>query len=111
MSKKRQELQEELQRIEQRCLRQRGPGAKENDPETLEDMTHEKNGQDVKEEKAQNDEERGRKRDKFATDMEKDDSDNDEHQDEMLLKKEDGKDEEIKAEGLKFKILHALVVI
>lgn len=40
MSKKRQELEEELGRIEQRCLRQKAPRAKENNPEANDNTVH-----------------------------------------------------------------------
>ncbi|XP_063627717.1 pinin [Cydia splendana] len=63
MVKKRAELQEELQRIEQRCLRARGPQAKENEPAGKTD-------------------DGGKKRDKFtndADDKDKEDSDGEEH--------------------------------
>ncbi|XP_063367609.1 pinin [Cydia amplana] len=65
MVKKRAELQEELQRIEQRCLRARAPRAKENEPG------------------APGAPGAGSKRDKFASDAareDKDDSDAEEHQ-------------------------------
>ncbi|XP_049877801.1 pinin [Pectinophora gossypiella] len=85
MSNKRAELQEELQRIEQRCLR-RGPGAKENDPETphdekIEDKRPRRKDSETSEtgksDKDMNDD-KGRKRDKFAMDVDdkyKEDSD------------------------------------
>lgn len=38
MASKRQELQEQLQRIEQRCFRMQGPGAKENKPDSHKDV-------------------------------------------------------------------------
>lgn len=75
MAKKRQELQEELQRIEQRCLRVRG--AKENEPDASQEDKEQKlkdsenSEHDVKDEK-------GRKRNKFAMDVdekEREDSD------------------------------------
>ncbi|KAL0868804.1 hypothetical protein ABMA27_007169 [Loxostege sticticalis] len=86
MAKKRQELQEELLRIEQRCLRPRGPGAKENDPELTEkdvDMPLEKDSLSEQEQEMKEDE-KGHKRNKFAMDAdekEKEDSDGDDRPD------------------------------
>lgn len=75
MVKKRQELQEELQRIEHRCLRARGPGTKENDPDHHE-------GEDQKDVDMVNKDEK-KKRDKFAADAdEKEDSDGDDRHEE-----------------------------
>lgn len=75
MLKKRQDLEEELQRIEQRCLRPRGPAAKENEPRAPEQAA-EQDGE-ARDEK--------RKRDKFATDADiKDESDGDDRHDEDL---------------------------
>ncbi|XP_047536928.1 pinin [Vanessa atalanta] len=72
MARKREELQDELQRIEHRCLRPRGPGAKENDLEN-----HHRNyvfeKSPIIEEIKQED--RGRKRDKFAMDVDEKDRD------------------------------------
>ncbi|XP_075982776.1 desmosome associated protein-like protein pinnin [Anticarsia gemmatalis] len=76
MTKKRQELQEELVRIESRCLRPRGPGAKENDPEP-------------EEEQPEAQEPGVKKRDKFAMDVDKEDSDNDDRHDDEPDKKDD----------------------
>lgn len=76
MIKKRQELQEELQRIEQRCLRPRGPGAKENDPDTHDADDKSVEDADVKDER--------KKRDKFAADADdKEDSDGDDRHDDV----------------------------
>lgn len=77
MIKKRQELQEELVRIEQRCLRPRGPGTKENDPDNHDDQKDAL--VEVKDEK--------KKRDKFATDADmKEDSDGDDrHEEEVKM--------------------------
>ncbi|VVC92307.1 unnamed protein product [Leptidea sinapis] len=61
MTKKREELQEELLRIEQRCLRQKLPGAKENEP-------NDELGASVKSEIKEENDERSKKRDKFAAD-------------------------------------------
>lgn len=73
MIKKRQELQEELQRIEQRVLRPRGPGFKENDPEQHDG--EDQKDVDMKDEK--------KKRDKFAVDADdKEDSDGDDRHEE-----------------------------
>lgn len=89
MSRKRQELQEELHRIEQKCLRPRGFAAKENAQEV---PPH-------PEDKAQaqadgGDGDRGRKRDKFAMDVdekERDDSDGEErHEGDKSVKEEKG---------------------
>lgn len=86
MAKKRQELQEELLRIEQRCLRPRGPGAKENDPELTEkdvDMPLEKDTLSEQDQEMKEDE-KGHKRNKFAMDAdekEKEDSDGDDRPD------------------------------
>ncbi|CAD0204070.1 unnamed protein product [Chrysodeixis includens] len=75
MIKKRQELQEELLRIEQRCLRPRGPGAKENDPDTH-DADDKSLEDEVKDER--------KKRDKFAADADdKEDSDGDDRHDDV----------------------------
>ncbi|XP_045502437.1 pinin isoform X1 [Colias croceus] len=79
MAKKRQELQEELQRIEQRCLRQK-PGAKENDPH--DDVPHDQHVHEL--------EENGnKKRDKFAMDADdKEDSDADDQHDDKNMEQE-----------------------
>ncbi|CAB3248587.1 unnamed protein product [Arctia plantaginis] len=84
MTKKKQELQEELHRIEQRCLRPRGPGgpaAKENDPAHQDHQDSQDTG--VK------------KRDKFAMDVDKEDSENeDAHEEENHgVTKENGEQE------------------
>ncbi|XP_059047908.1 pinin [Achroia grisella] len=79
MIRKRQELQEELQRIEQRCLRMRGPGAKENDPES----THNDHKDSEALDHEMTEDEKGSKRNKFAMDADekdKDDSDADDRQ-------------------------------
>ncbi|KAJ8723595.1 hypothetical protein PYW07_007575 [Mythimna separata] len=74
MVRKRQELQEELQRIEQRVLRPRGPGTKENDPDHLD-------GEEQKDVDMNKDEKK--KRDKFAVDADdKEDSDGDDRHEE-----------------------------
>lgn len=74
MVKKRQELQEELQRIEQRVLRPHGPGTKENDPDHHD-------GEDQKDMDMNKDEKK--KRDKFAADADdKEDSDGDDRHEE-----------------------------
>ncbi|XP_038206551.1 pinin [Zerene cesonia] len=80
MAKKRQELQEELQRIEQRCLRQK-PGAKENDPQH-DDVPSVQQVHEI--------EENGnKKRDKFAMDADdKDDSDADDRHDDKNVEQE-----------------------
>ncbi|XP_023944594.1 pinin [Bicyclus anynana] len=73
LSRKRQELQEELRRIEQKCLRPRGFAAKEN----AQDAFHEGGGAGA----AAADDERTSKRDKFAMDVdekEREDSDGEE---------------------------------
>ncbi|KAH9642317.1 hypothetical protein HF086_009681 [Spodoptera exigua] len=101
MVKKRQELQEELQRIEHRCLRARGPGTKENDPDHHE-------GEEQKDVDMVNKDEK-KKRDKFAADAdEKEDSDGDDrHEEDSKVEQpeppehmdvENGKEEAIKAE-------------
>ncbi|CAH0690432.1 unnamed protein product [Spodoptera exigua] len=101
MVKKRQELQEELQRIEHRCLRARGPGTKENDPDHHE-------GEEQKDVEMVNKDEK-KKRDKFAADAdEKEDSDGDDrHEEDSKVEQpeppehmdvENGKEEAIKAE-------------
>ncbi|KAG6442105.1 hypothetical protein O3G_MSEX002123 [Manduca sexta] len=72
MTKKRQELQEELVKIEQRCLRIQRPGTKENDPEP-EDKPIENQDEDVEMKDGEK-----RKRDKFAADADvHDESDGD----------------------------------
>ncbi|KAM3959310.1 desmosome associated protein-like protein pinnin [Aphomia sociella] len=85
MIKKRQELQDELQRIEQRCLRVRGPGAKENDPEPPHDdhkASNVKNSETSDQEMTE-DSDKGKKRNKFAMDAdEKDESDGDDRHEE-----------------------------
>ncbi|CAH2044913.1 unnamed protein product, partial [Iphiclides podalirius] len=90
MVKKRQELQEELQRIEQRCLRTRIPGTKENDPENLH-AEKEKAVQSVHSEATVKNEEedKGSKRNKFAMDVdEQEDSDGDDrHEEEISTEK------------------------
>ncbi|XP_072929588.1 pinin [Epargyreus clarus] len=97
MVRKREQLQEELQRIEARCLRPRGPGAKENDPENSHE-DEDKSGQVHKDVEIK-DEDRGRKRDKFAmdVDLEKDDSDGDDRHDDaaenQAIKEEKESDE------------------
>ncbi|XP_060805153.1 pinin [Amyelois transitella] len=69
MSKKRQELQDELQRIEQRCLRPRAPGTKENLPQPRAHVAKEEEGEKSR-------------RNKFAADADqKEDSDADDHHD------------------------------
>ncbi|CAK1583907.1 unnamed protein product [Parnassius mnemosyne] len=94
MIKKRLELQDELQRIEQRCLRPRGPGTKENEPNHVHDeegKEHEKapvenSGVVIKNEE----EDKGRKRNKFAMDVdekEKEDSDADDRHEEASTDK------------------------
>lgn len=67
MAKKRQELQEELQRIEQRCLRVRG--AKENEPDARcqEDQEQKRKDSETSEQEVKDD--KSRKRDKFAMDV------------------------------------------
>lgn len=91
MIKKREELQDELHRIEQRVLRPRGPGAKENKPT---DDSHILNDSQLSLNDSLNDtvkpEEGGKKRDKFAMDVDKDDSDDDRH-DEVEVKVEETK--------------------
>ncbi|XP_026760673.1 pinin [Galleria mellonella] len=85
MIKKRQELQDELQRIEQRCLRTRAPGAKENDPESTEDGHKEESNQKNSDSDHEMTDDKGSKRNKFAMDAdekEKDDSDVDDRHDE-----------------------------
>ncbi|KAJ2944722.1 hypothetical protein O0L34_g4080 [Tuta absoluta] len=88
MTKKRQELQEELVRIEQRCLR-RGPQAKENDPanETHDETNTEKrprNDSETSQQREQADgDDKGRKRDKFAMDVDdKEESDGEDRHEE-----------------------------
>ncbi|XP_063831156.1 pinin [Ostrinia nubilalis] len=83
MIKKRQELQEELQRIEQRCLRPRGPGAKENDPElTDKDVEMPLQKDPAEQDQEMNEDDKGHKRNKFAADAdEKEDSDGDDRHD------------------------------
>lgn len=77
MAKKRQELQEELQRIEQRCLRVRG--AKENEPDaSQEDKEQTKQRKDSETSEQEVKDDKGRKRNKFAMDVdekEREDSD------------------------------------
>ncbi|XP_032521212.1 pinin isoform X2 [Danaus plexippus] len=74
MSLKRQELQEELLRIEMKVLRPRGPGAKEN--------YQQNNTQTKQEERQEEPEDRNKRRDKFAIDEDEVyDSDGDERQD------------------------------
>ncbi|CAG9565800.1 unnamed protein product [Danaus chrysippus] len=74
MSLKRQELQEELLRIEMKVLRPRGPGAKEN---------YQQNNTQTKQEERQDEpEDRNKRRDKFAIDEDEVyDSDGDERHD------------------------------
>lgn len=96
MAKKRQELQEELQRIELRCLRVKG--AKENEPDTRcqEDKEQKCKDSEISEQEVKDD--KGRKRDKFAMDVdekEREDSDGeDRHVDskneDVAMKKEKG---------------------
>lgn len=83
--RKRQELQEELQRIEQRVLRPRGPGTKENDPDHH-DGVDQKDTDMSKEEK--------KKRDKFAAEADdKEDSDGDDrHEEEPKVDQPDTRD-------------------
>lgn len=109
MIKKRQELQEELQRIEQRCLRARGPWAKENDPDVHSDKDTETHPKDP--ENAQPDQEikqegdGASKRNKFAMDAdekEKDDSDGDDrHDDEPVSDKITPKEEKGRVQSLR----------
>lgn len=76
MAKKRQELQEELQRIEQRCLRVRG--AKENEPDVGHEDKEQKKGKDSETSEQEVKDDKGRKRNKFAMDVdekEREDSD------------------------------------
>ncbi|CAG5004704.1 unnamed protein product [Parnassius apollo] len=95
MIKKRQELQDELLRIEQRCLRSRGPGTKENEPNNThheEEKEHEKAPLENSEVVIKNEEEedKGRKRNKFAMDVdekEKEDSDADDRHEEASTDK------------------------
>lgn len=83
MIKKRLELQEELQRIEQRCLRPRIPFAKENNPDTPVEVKEEQDT-GVK------------KRDKFAMDVDKDkDSDNEDIKEEENITDKEQKETEI----------------
>ncbi|CAH0400686.1 unnamed protein product [Chilo suppressalis] len=106
MAKKRIELQEELQRIEQRCLRQRGPGAKENDPELQNDKGEEPKHNDSisehdQEVKIEDSDDKTRKRNKFATDAdEKEESDADDRHDEAppadIIPKEEKESDESK---------------
>lgn len=91
MSKKREELQDELQRIEYRVLRPRGPGAKENKP--ADDSHNNGNSLHLDDSQEVKHEDVGRKRDKFAMDVDKDDSDDDRH-DEMEVQLEDSMEEE-----------------
>lgn len=89
MSKKREELQDELQRIEARMLRPRGPGAKENKP-TLDDsqnLNDSQHGLDSQHQEGVKQEDGTKKRDKFAMDDDKDESDDDRH-DEVVVKDE-----------------------
>lgn len=76
MAKKRQELQEELQRIEQRCLRVRG--AKENEPDASQEDKEQQKLKDSETSEHDVKDEKGRKRNKFAMDVdekEREDSD------------------------------------
>lgn len=78
MAKKRQELQEELQRIEQRCLRVRG--AKENEPDVGQEDKEQKKHKDSETSEQEVKDDKGTKRNKFAMDVdekEREDSDGD----------------------------------
>ncbi|XP_047034066.1 pinin [Helicoverpa zea] len=97
MVKKRQELQEELQRIEQRCLRPRGPGTKENDPDNHD-------AEDQKDVDMANKDER-KKRDKFAADVdEKEDSDGDDRHEEETKDKQPEPPQQMETEEIKVEI-------
>ncbi|KAL4707358.1 hypothetical protein ACJJTC_005287 [Scirpophaga incertulas] len=85
LSNKRHELQEELQRIEQRCLRSRAP-AKENEPhiKTEEETEHKQTDNAVEDVKMEEEEDKGSKRNKFAVDTDdKEDSDADDRHDDL----------------------------
>lgn len=89
MIKKRAELQVELQRIEQRCLR-RGPATKENQNHSTHTQSREvkkENREDSENSLTiKNEEDTGRKRNKFAMDVdekEREDSDGDDRPDEV----------------------------
>lgn len=76
MARKRQELQEELHRIEQRCLRQRGPNFK--DEQENHHVNQEKGEVEIKTEIKEED--KGSKRNKFAMDVDdKEDTDGDDN--------------------------------
>ncbi|CAH1637987.1 unnamed protein product [Spodoptera littoralis] len=94
MVKKRQELQEELQRIEHRCLRVRGPGTKENDPDHHD-------GEEQKDVDMVNKDEK-KKRDKFAADAdEKEDSDGDDRHEEDSKVEQPAAQEPMEIENVK----------
>ncbi|XP_068619097.1 pinin isoform X2 [Battus philenor] len=101
MIKKRLELQDELQRIEQKCLRSRGPGTKENNPEHRREDKEKTVHSETEEHNTNNGEDKGSKRNKFAMDVdekEREDSDGDERHDEGSIDKsqvETVKEEEI----------------
>ncbi|CAG9789573.1 unnamed protein product [Diatraea saccharalis] len=106
MIKKREELQEELQRIEQRCLRQRGPGTKENDPESQNNKDSSQHNDSITEHdhemKTDESDDKSRKRNKFAMDAdEKEDSDADDRHDDVspsVVPKEEKESDESKTE-------------
>lgn len=96
MAKKRQELQEELQRIEQRCLRVRG--AKENEPDASQEDKEQKKRKDSETSEQEVKDDKGRKRNKFAMDVdekERDDSDGEDRNgdpksEDIVMKQEKG---------------------
>lgn len=97
MAKKRQELQEELQQIEQRCLRVRG--AKENEPDVVQEDKEQKKHKDSETSEQEVKDDKGRKRNKFAMDVdekEREDSDGEDRNcdpksEDVTLKQEKGK--------------------
>ncbi|CAH2094941.1 unnamed protein product [Euphydryas editha] len=86
MARKREELQDELQRIEHKCLRPRGPGFKENEQEN-----HRNHQEDIVN-KTNEDKQAGRKRDKFAMDVDEAGEDSDGEDRHVAEKNQDNKE-------------------
>ncbi|XP_014355744.2 pinin [Papilio machaon] len=99
MIKKRQELQEELQRIEQRCLR-RGPATKENNPSVqgTEDRKKDRENNE-KIVTVKNEDDTGRKRNKFAMDVDEKDREDSDGEDRTEEVKKDKAEEDIVKEN------------